>query len=204
MFFFLSFSLFLFLFFVCGDDSIVTIIKSGDDSSSSHKWKKTMLLGYKTLNNLVPLSRRQNIILHNLTIILKNSTTINILTFLKNFSHHMQLIWLKKKWFKTKIYSLPRKKKKKKIKEHRESPNLLNLEGLEIRERNWVKFHLQNNREGERETIFLLATSNMRWNFVLRDSLKNSFKIVCFSSPKSRFAHVLMLQHNKKYYIYLI
>ena len=80
-------------------------------TNSSHKWKETMLLGYKTLNNLVPLNRRQNIIPHNLTIMLKNSTTINILTFLKNFSHHMQLIWLKKKWFKTKIYSLPRKKK---------------------------------------------------------------------------------------------
>ena len=105
------FCFFFFLLVVCGDDSIVTIIKSKDDSNSSHKWKETMLLGYKTLNNLVPLNRRQNIIPHNLTIMLKNSTTINILTFLKNFSHHMQLIWLKKKWFKTKIYSLPRKKK---------------------------------------------------------------------------------------------
>ena len=105
------FFFFFFLLVVCGDDSIVTIIKSKDDSNSSHKWKETMLLGYKTLNNLVPLNRRKNIIPHNLTIMLKNSTTINILTFLKNFSHHMQLIWLKKKWFKTKIYSLPRKKK---------------------------------------------------------------------------------------------
>ena len=53
-----------------------------------------MLLGYKTLNNLVPLNRRQNTIPHNLTIMLKNSTTINILTFLKELfsSHAINLI----------------------------------------------------------------------------------------------------------------